>query len=114
MCTPVKGWCEVECQLDTGASCNVMSKEDFFRISGKRDLRGLHCSDARLRLYDGSIRKQLGRYTVEVRRGLTKCQLKFEIVHSSQKPLLSVSFCQEWVLLRSTVLQIQRRHIMIH
>jgi len=72
-----------------------MSQEDFFRISGKRDLRGLRHSDARLRLYDGSIMKPLGRYTVEVRRGLTKCQLEFEIVHSSQKPLFSVTSCQE-------------------
>jgi len=63
-----------------------MSKEDFFCISGKRDLRGLRRSDARLRLYDGSIMKPLGRYTVEVHRGLTKCQLEFEKVHSSQKP----------------------------
>ena len=42
-----------------------------------------------------SIMKPLGRYTVEVRRGLTKCQLEFEIVHSSQKPLLSATSCQE-------------------
>ena len=46
-----RGWCEVECQLDTGASCNVMSKEDFLRMSGKHDLRGTHHSDAKLRLY---------------------------------------------------------------
>ena len=72
-----------------------MSKEDFFRISGKRDLCGLRHSDARLRLYDGSIMKPLGRYIVEVCRGLTKCQLKFEIVHSSQKPLLSATSCQD-------------------
>jgi len=60
-----RGWCEVECQLDTGASCNVMSKEDFFRISGKRNLRGQRRSDARLHLYDASIMKPLGRYTLK-------------------------------------------------
>jgi len=88
-------WCEVECQLDTGASCNVMSKVDFLRVTGKHDLRGIQCSDAKLRLYDGSIMKPLGRCTVEVRRGQVTHQLVFEIVHSFQKPLLSAQSCQE-------------------
>jgi len=39
-----RAWCEVECQLDTGALCNVMSKEDFLRVSRKHDLRGIHHS----------------------------------------------------------------------
>ena len=64
-------------------------------MSGKYDLRGIHHSDAKLRLYDGSIMKPLGRCTVEVRHGQAVLQLVFQIVNSSQKPLLSAQSCQD-------------------
>ena len=86
-------WCDVECQLDTGATCNVMNKDDFLRVTGKRDLRGMPRSFARLRLYDGSIIKPLGQYTFEVQRA-PGLRLTFQVVNSRQKPLLSADACQ--------------------
>jgi len=86
-------WCDVECQLDTGATCNVMNKDDFLRVTGKRDLRGMPRSTARLRLYDGSVIKPLGQYTFEVQR-VPGLRLTFQIVSSYQKPLLSAETCQ--------------------
>ena len=86
-------WCDVECQLDTGATCNVMNKDDFLRVTGKCDLRGLPRSSARLRLYDGSVIKPLGEYTFEVQK-VPGLHLNFQIVNSYQKPLLSASTCQ--------------------
>jgi hypothetical protein len=55
-----QGWCEVECQLDTGTTCNVISKQDFLRVSGKQVLHGLPHSNGRLQPYDGSVMKPLG------------------------------------------------------
>ena len=89
-----QSWCTVECQLDTGATCNVMSKDDFFRVTGKCDLCGMPSSSARLRLYDGSVIKPLGQYTFEVQRIPGLC-LTFQIVNSRQKPLLSADTCQK-------------------
>ena len=86
-------WCDVECQLDTGATCNVMNKDDLIRVTGKRDLRGMPRSTARLHLYDGSVIKPLGQYTFEVQR-VPGLRFTFQIVRSYQKPLLSAKTCQ--------------------
>jgi len=88
-----RSWCDVECQLDTGATCNVTSKDDFLRVSGKRDLRGVPRSSARLRLYDGSVIRPLDENTFEVQR-VPGLHLTFQIVNSYQKPLLSADTCR--------------------
>ena len=70
-----------------------MNKDDFLRVSEKRDLRDMPRSFARLRLYDGSIIKPLGQYTFEVQRA-PGLRLTFQVVNSRQKPLLSADACQ--------------------
>jgi len=90
-----KEWHTVECHLDTGATCNVMNRKDYLRITGRRDLRGITTSRARLRLYDGSIMRPLGSCTMIARRNDVEYPLMFQVVDSPQKSLLSVRSCQD-------------------
>ena len=56
---------ELECQLDTGATCNVMSLRDLAIISQTGD-PPLRSSKVKLKLFDGSLMKPSGVATLKI------------------------------------------------
>uniref|UniRef100_A0AAV2K178 Ig-like domain-containing protein n=1 Tax=Knipowitschia caucasica TaxID=637954 RepID=A0AAV2K178_KNICA len=64
------------CQLDSGATCNIMTLKDKKKLSSKGKLRQ---SNASLRLYSGEIIKSLGVFDTECTIQGIKHKLSFEI-----------------------------------
>ena len=79
---------ELECQLDTGATCNVMSLHDLAVISQTGD-PPLRSSKVKLKLFDGSLMKPSGVATLKIHRDNKTQELDFQIVDTVNKPLLS-------------------------
>ena len=93
---------ELECQLDTGATCNVMSLRDVAVISQTGD-PPLKTSKVKLRLFDGSLMKPCGVATLKIHRNGSIDQLDFQIVDTKNKPLLSAETCERLGLLKVTI-----------
>ena len=105
----------IECQLDTAASCNVMSVLDYEKL-GKPKLRN---SRTTLSMYDGTARKSLGVVQVGVSNREGKpTQLVFELLETRHHTLLSLDTCLklsyeiESVCLAEAKLKLTRKHIL--
>ena len=90
----------LECQLDTGKICNIISFEDYC-IVAKSKKPNLQSSDARLRFYDGFYMKPLGQATLHTDYKGKHYKLRFQVVPlcHAQKPLLSANTCKHLKLL---------------
>ena len=82
------------CQLDTGATCNILNIEDYKAVTGESDTN-LKESSVHLNFYDGSWMKPLGYATLYTRINGRNFKLGFQIVNTrvTQKPLLSANTC---------------------
>ena len=88
------------CQLDSGATCNVMSIKDKMRLVPRTSLQK---SLTRLKLYNSEWMSSLGVYSTQyVIRGKTH-KLDFEIVHTGQRLLFSGETCERLGLIRFTI-----------
>ncbi|RXN31866.1 Retrovirus-related Pol poly from transposon [Labeo rohita] len=88
------------CQLDTGATCNVISRI----IKEKLDYEcPLQPSATKLKLYSGATMPSLGRFHTECTVKGTKHKLIFEVVEANQEPLLSGDTCQRLGLMKFTI-----------
>uniref|UniRef100_A0A8C5Q7G7 Gypsy retrotransposon integrase-like protein 1 n=1 Tax=Leptobrachium leishanense TaxID=445787 RepID=A0A8C5Q7G7_9ANUR len=88
------------CQLDSGATCDVMCLKDKMMLAPDAHLLP---SDTKLKLYSGELMKSLGLFRTEcVLRG-QRHKLEFEIVEARQKPLLSGSTCERLGLIHFSV-----------
>ena len=92
----------LQCQLDTGASCSVMSLRDLAVITQTGD-PPLKSSKVKLRLFDGSLMKPHGVATLKIHQNGSTTQLKFQIVDTKNKPLLSAETCEKLGLLKVTI-----------
>jgi len=90
---------KLKCQLDTGATCNVLSYRDLSIIKqdGNPHMDG---SKTKLKLFDGSLMKSLGEVKLQVIHGGKTHVLKFQVVSGTNKPLLSAETCQKLELLK--------------
>lgn len=88
------------CQLDSGATCNVMSLQDKRKIAPKVRLKP---SQTRLKLYSGEVMKSLGLFQTECFIKGLRHKLEFEIVKADQNPLLSGSTCERLGLMHITI-----------
>ena len=93
---------ELQCQLDTGATCNVMSLRDLAVITQTGD-PPLKSGKVKLRLFDGSLMKPRGVATLKIHRNGSTTQLNFQIVDTKNKPLLSAETCERLGLLKVTI-----------
>ena len=82
----------IECQLDTGATCNVISYNDVCAIM-QHGNPTLAPTTARLKLYDGTVMLVLGECTLCCECKGVKHSLNFKVIAGSQKPLLSGETC---------------------
>ena len=88
----------IQCQLDTGATCNVMSFNDVCDIKQHGDPQ-LAPTTARLKLYDNSVLPVLGECDLLCECKGEQHQLNFKIIPGSQKPLLSGEACNKMGLI---------------
>ena len=89
----VKHKTSMVCQLDTGASCNVISYRDL-TVLLQNSSPTLNESSVKLKMYDGSIMRPLGEtHLPAVHNGICHT-LEFQVVNTSNKPLLSAESCQ--------------------
>lgn len=93
---------ELTCQLDTGATCNVISLRDLAVITQTGD-PPLKSSKVKLRLFDGSLMKPRGVATLKTHRNGSTAQLNFQVVDTKNKPLLSAETCERLGLLKVTI-----------
>ena len=90
---------KLKCQLDTDATCNVLSYRDLSIIKQDGNPQ-MECSKTRLKLFDGSLMKPLGEVNLQVIHGGQTQVLKFQVVSGTNKPLLSAETCQKLGLLK--------------
>lgn len=90
----------LRCQLDSGATCNVMSYKDKVRVAPHTPLQP---SNAKLRLYSGELLDSVGVFNTECLVKGERYQLSFEIVETNQSPLLSGSTCEQLGLMQFTI-----------
>lgn len=89
-----------KCQLDSGATCDVTSLKDKMRIAPQEKLMP---SSTRLKLYSGQLMTSMGLFVTECVVQDRKHTLEFEIVNTSQQPLLSGSTCERLGLMQFTI-----------
>ena len=82
----------VRCQLDTGATCNVMSFDRLCEIKQSGN-PAMQRTTAKLRLYDESLVQALGECNLQCKYKSEQHLLNFKIVPGSQQPLLSGETC---------------------
>ncbi|KAL5477674.1 hypothetical protein EMCRGX_G024499, partial [Ephydatia muelleri] len=81
---------EIDCQLDTAASCNVLTVADYRKLG----CPPVDPSGTNLTMYDGSVKKSLGRYrTLVVNRLGRQTELVFELLETKHHTLLSLDSC---------------------
>ena len=90
------------CQLDTGATCNVLCLDDLSIITQLGD-PPMDNSSVKLKLFGGSTLKPLGECKLHVQQKGKKKTLKFQVVENKCKPLLSADICEKLQLIRLNV-----------
>ena len=90
---------QLVCQLDTGATCNVISCESLVQLLQNGDLPLLK-SNAQLKLFDGTLMQPVGETMLTADRKGKRLHLKFQVVEGSNKPLLSAEGCEQLGLLK--------------
>ena len=88
----------IECQLDTGATCNIITFDDLCNIKLHGDPL-LEPTTAKLKLYDGTIMAVLGEYNLQCSHKGEPHRLNFKIIPGNQKPLLSGETCSKMGLI---------------
>ena len=87
------------CQLDTGAIYNVISHRNLVQLLQNGDPPLLK-SNAQLKLFDGTLTQPVGEIMLTAERKGKRLDLKFQVVESSKKPLLSAKAREQLGLLK--------------
>ena len=90
---------QVECLLDTGATCNVISYNKLTQLLQDGD-PPLTKSRSKLKLFDGTLLQPVGEIVLVVERLGKLSNLKFQVVEGVQKPLLSTEACEQLELIK--------------
>ena len=98
------------CQLDTGASCNVISYRDLSILLQNGTFK-VEKSSVKLKMYDGSIMQPIGETVLKVKHNDSYHTLKFQVVDSPNKPLLSAESCEMLGLLQFNLNIPQNVHV---
>lgn len=90
---------KLKCQLDTGATCNVLSYRDLSIIKQDGDHQ-MESSKTKLKFFYGSLMKPLGEVNLQVTHSGQAQVLKFQVVSDTNKRLLFAETCQKLGLLK--------------
>ena len=93
---------ELQFQLDTSATRNVTRLRDF-PVENQTGNHPLRSSKVKLKLFDGSLVKPYGVATLKIHQNNTTKELDFQIVETTNKPLLSAETCDRLGLLKLTM-----------
>lgn len=96
------------CQLDTGATTNVISFRDLQLITQDGN-PNIPASKATIKLYDGSRVTPTGMCHLKAEHDGQTYDLKFQVMHTSQRPLLSAKTCK-----RLGLLTVNEKHVIHH
>ena len=88
----------IDCQLDTGSTCNTISFQDFCKLSPNGD--EMTSTNVKLKLYDGTILTPKGQCEINCRYNEKSHALLFQIVEDFLTPLLSAEACEQLDLLQ--------------
>ena len=86
---------ELRCQLDTAASCNVLSVSDYEKMGSPTIMP----SSTTLTMYDGSKVQSKGRCHLNLRESGQAQTLMFEVVETKNATLLSLDTCLQLQLI---------------
>ena len=86
------GESQIQCQLDTGATCNVMSFNTLCEIK-QSGSPAMQPTSTKLKLYNGSFVPALGECDLNCIYNGESPKLNFKIIKGDQKPLLSGETC---------------------
>ena len=89
---------QLVCQLDTGATCNVISHRCVVQVLQNGD-PPLRKSNSHLRLFDGTLILPVEEVTLKVERKGNRRDLRFQVVNNTNKSLLSAETCEQLELL---------------
>ena len=89
----------MSCQLDTGATCNVLCLENLSAITQLGD-PPIKKSSVKLRLFGGSTLKPIGECDLQVKYHNTRQTLRFQVVQEKCRPLLSAETCEKLQLIK--------------
>lgn len=106
LCTLDDSEVEMNCLLDTGATCNVMSYRDLMILLQDGD-PPVENSKVSLRLFDGTIVKPVGEITLLIKRKGKQHPTKFQIVEVSSQPLISAETCEQLDLISVNIEQVE-------
>ncbi|UYV82346.1 K02A2.6-like, partial [Cordylochernes scorpioides] len=84
----------LECQLDSGSTCNIMSLDEYRWVMQERS-NNLDISNARLENFGGVILKPVGQKYLDCYFKEKKYNLLCQIVNINQKPLLSAKTIED-------------------
>ena len=90
---------KLKCQLDTGATCNVLSYRDLSIIKQDGNHQ-MESSKTKLKFFYGSLMKPLGEVNLQVTHSEQAQVLKFQVVSGTNKRLLFAETCQKLGLLK--------------
>lgn len=79
---------EMQCEIDSGSSCCVMSPNDLRKIQ-KTDKIQMKSSNTKLRMYNDHIVPVEGEVTLKTKRHGITYDLPFKIIKTSQAPIIS-------------------------
>lgn len=87
---------DVICQLDTGASCNVMGMENYKKIGSVDEIQE---SNVQLRCFGGNVIIPSGQAVLNCIHNGKMYKLVFQIVEGYHDPLLSANACRKLQLI---------------
>jgi hypothetical protein len=90
---------KVSCQLDTGATCNVVGYEEFCKIVGSSSPK-VEKSSTTLKCFSDKMVKPVGQATLKCLKHHKVYKIKFEIVSWKHRPLLSAEACEQLRLIK--------------
>ena len=100
-CDPDAGYkTKLDCQLDTGATCNFLIHR-VLSVIFQNGHPAIKNTKVKLQLFNGNVMKPLEEVTLNVdREGQEPHFLKFQVVEGKSKPLLSAETCENFELLK--------------
>lgn len=101
---------EVQLQIDTGASCNILPKSDYIRATGDKQCKNLEQLYTRLNMHNKTVVWPLGQIRLLTERKGRKYRVLFHIVKQDLTPLLCRTTCEKINLVKILDADINATH----
>ena len=102
---------QLVCQLDTGATFNVISHRNLVQLLQTSDPPLLKFN-AQLKLFDGALMQDVNGAMLTAERKGKRLDPKFQVVESSNKPLLLAEACEQFGLLKLAIDPEESMHVL--